>query len=60
LALGPEALIRFLERLDMLQSKIIVGVKWGSWASLHGGNPEFLMSALGQKRTALPLKADIS
>ena len=41
--------------------------KWGSGVSLHGSNPEPLMSALGQKRTfsevsvmsALPPKADI-
>jgi hypothetical protein len=41
--------------------------KWGSGVSLHGGNPEPPMSALGQKRTlerlwtmsALPPKADI-
>src|SRR5262249_42795090 len=41
--------------------------KWGSGQSLHGSNPEPLMSALGQKRTfavqkgmsALPPKADI-
>jgi hypothetical protein len=41
--------------------------KWGSGASLHGSNPEPLMSALGQKQTskhaqsmsALPPKADI-
>jgi hypothetical protein len=26
-------------------------VKWGSGISLHGGNPEPPMSALGQKRT---------
>jgi hypothetical protein len=40
---------------------------WGSEASLHGSNPEPLMSALGQKRTlrrthlmsALPPRADI-
>jgi hypothetical protein len=25
--------------------------KWGSGVSLHGSNPEPLMSALGQKRT---------
>jgi len=42
--------------------------KWGSAISLHGSNPELLMSALGQKRTlvqvgfmsALPPKADIA
>jgi hypothetical protein len=42
-------------------------VKWGSGVSLHGSNPELLMSALGQKQTshqvrvmsALPPKADI-
>jgi len=42
--------------------------EWGSGAGLQGGNPEPLMSALGQKRTshhvrlmsALPPKADIS
>jgi hypothetical protein len=41
--------------------------KWGSGISLHG-NPESVMSALGQKRTSrseismsgLPLKADIA
>jgi hypothetical protein len=41
--------------------------KWGSGLSLHGSNPEPLMSALGQKQTfrrvramsALPPKADI-
>ena len=41
--------------------------KWGLGVSLHGTNPEPLMSALGQKRTseqvramsALPPKADI-
>ena len=41
--------------------------KWGSGVSLHGSNPEPLMSALGQKQTlkrphpmsALPPKADI-
>jgi hypothetical protein len=41
--------------------------KWGSGISLHGGNPEPPMSALGQKQTsahvrvmsALPPKADI-
>src|SRR5262249_15127624 len=40
--------------------------EWGSGVSLHGSNPELLMSALGQKRTsqqviqmsALPPKAD--
>jgi hypothetical protein len=42
--------------------------KWGSGVSLHGSNPDPLMSALGQKRTlkpfcpmsALPPKADIA
>jgi hypothetical protein len=42
--------------------------EWGSGVSLHGSNPEPLMSALGQKRTfsnvrrmsALPPKADIA
>jgi len=43
--------------------------KWGSGISLHGINPEPLMSALGQKQTfsaslagmsALPPKADIA
>jgi hypothetical protein len=42
--------------------------KWGSGASLHGGNPGPLMYALGQKQTsrleaamsALPPKADIA
>jgi hypothetical protein len=42
-------------------------VKWGSGVSLHGSNPDPLMSALGQKQTlqhvrtmsALPPKADI-
>src|SRR6516162_4727195 len=41
--------------------------EWGSGVSLHGSNPDPLMSALGQKRTvecvramsALPPKADI-
>jgi hypothetical protein len=41
--------------------------KWGSGLSLHGTNPEPLMSAMGQKQTsdcrpsmsALPPKADI-
>ena len=41
--------------------------KWGLGVSLHGTNPEPLMSALGQKRTseqvramsALPPKADM-
>ena len=26
--------------------------KWGSGVSLHGSNPEPLMSAMGQKRTS--------
>src|SRR5215471_19990888 len=42
--------------------------KWGSGVSLHGSNPERLMSAMGQKRTlrgvrpmsAIPPKADIA
>src|SRR5262249_25922774 len=42
-------------------------VEWGSGGSLHGSNPEPLMSALGQKQTlakarlmsALPPKADM-
>jgi hypothetical protein len=42
--------------------------KWGSGVSLHGSNPEPLMSALGQEQTfrsvramsALPPKADIT
>jgi hypothetical protein len=41
--------------------------KWGLGVGLHGGNPELLMSALGQKQTfphvqrmsAIPPKADI-
>ena len=41
--------------------------KWGSGVSLHGSNPEPLMSALGHKQTcamqnvmsALPPKADM-
>jgi hypothetical protein len=42
--------------------------EWGSGVSLHGSNPEPLMSGLGQKRTltrflpmsALPAKADMA
>jgi hypothetical protein len=42
--------------------------EWGSAVTLHGSNPELLMSALGQKQTlkrlhpmsALPPKADIA
>jgi hypothetical protein len=45
----------------------LLPTKWGSGVSLHGSNPEPLMSALGQKQTselvqpmsALPPKADI-
>jgi hypothetical protein len=55
-----------LERLDY--SKDLPVAKWGSGISLHGSNPEALMSALGQKQTseqdwimsALPPKADIA
>ena len=48
-------------------SRDLRSVEWGSGVSLHGSNPEPLMSALGHKRTlyivlrmsALPPKADI-
>src|SRR6516162_5563483 len=33
-------------------------VKWGSGGSLHGSNPELLMSAVGQKRTLFALSRD--
>jgi hypothetical protein len=54
-----------LQRFDY--SRDLPVAKWGSAISLHGSNPDPLMSALGQKRTfgpfiamsALPPKADI-
>jgi len=54
-----------IQQLDYIRN--LRPAKWGSVVSLHGGNPEPLMSALGQKRTsphvramsALPPKADI-
>jgi hypothetical protein len=64
--------IAFLEglgpRLHRDYSRDLPSAKWGSAISLHGSNPELLMSALGQKRTlvqvgfmsALPPKADIA
>jgi hypothetical protein len=50
-----------------LHSETDLCVKWVSGVSLHGSNPDPLMSALGHKRTlhvvrsmsALPPKADI-
>jgi hypothetical protein len=57
--------LRRFSKLDY--SRELRPVEWGSGVSLHGSNPEPLMSALGQKQTsrhlqpmsALPPKADI-
>ena len=54
-----------IQQLDYIRN--LRPAKWGSVVSLHGSNPEPLMSALGQKQTfkalypmsALPPKADI-
>jgi|SRR6516225_10335989 len=57
-----------LRRLGRDYSRDLLPAEWASGVSLHGSNPELLMSALGHKRTfsniprmsALPPKADIA